>query len=258
MSDFTIQLRDLCENGWEFPTDWPIYDEGHREVLVKKIVGHYWYDEIGAETVEQFTFFLGQRLREVMPFFNQRYETAALEFDPLNTIDLRSESKTTGTDDDKSNGKTHQDYTSKTSGEETQDSSTDGSTTTQARSVGSEYPQTRLAGNEDYATTGTDSASESETKGSSKSKGTSSSGTTQNSDGTSETVSHSDMLRDMASRTHGRQGNAMDLISKWRELIINVDMEIVESLSDLFMMVWNSNDEYASTGGSYGTYPLFV
>ena len=97
--EYTETLGNLIAFGYD--TDdklhlsgeyYPIYDENHRTELNKKIIRHYALREIGQETAQQFIFYLGMTMAEIMPYFNERYRTLALKYDPLNTMEMVSES----------------------------------------------------------------------------------------------------------------------------------------------------------------------
>lgn len=45
---------------------------------------HYWMREIGAETAGLFKLYLNRTMDEIMPYYNQLYKSAQLDFDPLN------------------------------------------------------------------------------------------------------------------------------------------------------------------------------
>lgn len=108
MAKYTTQVRSICEYyaGYSesgnystidatitaaipniFTDAWPIYNESHRVELETKILKHYYFMEIGFETVAQWKFYLNTTLGEIMPYYNQLYASTEFEFDPLNTID---------------------------------------------------------------------------------------------------------------------------------------------------------------------------
>lgn len=97
--EYTETLGNLIAFGYDTDAElhlsadyYPIYDESHRAELNKKIVRHYALREIGQETAQQFVFYLGMTMAEIMPYFNERYRTLALRYDPLNTMEMVSES----------------------------------------------------------------------------------------------------------------------------------------------------------------------
>lgn len=85
MSSYTVELRQLIQNGYDIGLkDYPIFDESYRETLNNKIITHYWMREIGAETAGLFKLYLNRTMSEIMPYYNQLYKSAQLDFDPLN------------------------------------------------------------------------------------------------------------------------------------------------------------------------------
>ena len=51
MSTYTTQLRYIVESGYDLGLkNYPIFDEGYREVLNNKIIEHYYFREIGLDS----------------------------------------------------------------------------------------------------------------------------------------------------------------------------------------------------------------
>lgn len=81
-----MELRDLIVNGYPLNLDsYPIFDEQYRAVLNDKIIRHFYFREIGLETPEKFAFFLNRKMNEIMPYYNQVYESELISYDPLFT-----------------------------------------------------------------------------------------------------------------------------------------------------------------------------
>lgn len=75
-----------------FNFTYPIFDVDYRPQLERKILLHYLFDEIGAETFDRFKIFLMSKMNEIMPYYNQLY-TAVIPndvniFDNVNTIQI--------------------------------------------------------------------------------------------------------------------------------------------------------------------------
>lgn len=86
MARYTIELGKLIESGYPLSFgNYPIFDEEYRSILEQKVIDHYYFNEIGAETADRFSFYLRRKMREIMPYYNQLYATTLLEFDPLVT-----------------------------------------------------------------------------------------------------------------------------------------------------------------------------
>lgn len=91
MSSFTVQLRWLIENNFDFQlTEYPIFDETYRNILNQKILNHYKFREIGFETPALFRHYLKTTLNEIMPYYNQLYKSQLLQFNPLYDVDYQN------------------------------------------------------------------------------------------------------------------------------------------------------------------------
>jgi len=75
MSRYTITIRNLQLNNFDFGMkDYLIFDESYRIVLNEKILNHYKFREIGFETAEIFKHYLNTTLKEIMPKYNAIYK----------------------------------------------------------------------------------------------------------------------------------------------------------------------------------------
>jgi hypothetical protein len=203
------------------PTDYPIFDENYRVVLNQRITDHYALYEIGHETPSMFKFALNRRLREVMNYYNQLYLSEKIVFDPLSTMDY--------TDDATSNNAVNSTQNS------TNHNTTD--TSSRARVVNSDLPQVHLSPDEDYASSGADTASD----------------TTGTGDGTSSTTGTDTANGTVNHAVQGRQGPAATLLMNYRASLLNIDIMVIKDCADLFMGVWNTNDEYSTHGRMSGS-----
>lgn len=244
--DYTMTLAQVISMGYDTDEklgldDYPIFDESHRAELNEKIIRHYLTYDIGAETVQLFVHYLHMTMLENMPYFNERYKSAALEYDPLSSMDMTTDSET-GTES-QSSGKASsvQDSTSSS------DSSSRNESHTTSKSYDSDVPATGVIGDfSRYAS----HANESEADSTGSSTGTQSS--TAHSDTTSATEYQSDVSRGTGkSHSSGRSQSGASLVRDYRAAIINVDMEVVQSLAPCFMLLWGSYDTMLGNGG-YG------
>ena len=104
---YTTRVATLVDDGVTFQlNDYPIFAEEYRRFLNNKIIEHYMFYEIGYETVSLFNFALGRKMREIMPYYNQRYKSCMIEFEALSTQDATSTLDTTthGTSSDTAHG----------------------------------------------------------------------------------------------------------------------------------------------------------
>ena len=99
MAFVTPQLRRVLDMGYDLGLKhYPIFSESHRQELNQKIVNHFRYREIGYETIHQFIFALNRKMFEIMPFYNQLYESEELEISALTNYSYDEISKKTGND----------------------------------------------------------------------------------------------------------------------------------------------------------------
>ena len=112
MSKYTTEVRYICEHlagyddskgcddvdlviskSWNklFTTNCKFFDNDYRQILCSKILKHYYLREISSETVGIWKLWLNTKLEEIMPYYNQLYESALLEFNPFNDVDYTKE-----------------------------------------------------------------------------------------------------------------------------------------------------------------------
>lgn len=226
MSKYTTELRFICESitGYDKSQglhktdeiitaasplifeDYPLFTEAHRLNLNKKIISHYYFREIGFETYALWKFKLNAKMKEIMPYYNQLYQSAALEFNPFNDVDY---TRTL-------HGET---------GEQYEDSGTRNDT---GHSEGiakySDTPQGGLTGlrNDSYLTNAT---------------------MTENDDTNAQTHSTEgtkDGTRDDLEHVNGKMGTTpySEMLQTYRDTFLNIDMMIIEELEPLFMQLW--------------------
>ena len=108
MSKYTTEVRFICEQyaGRSESADYtdidsvveaaipnifdydniPVYVPEHKPLLFKKILLHYYQREIGFETVGLWKLYLNNKMKEIMPYYNQLYASELLEYDPLQNV----------------------------------------------------------------------------------------------------------------------------------------------------------------------------
>lgn len=219
---YTMRLGELIANEWDIGLrDYPIFQEEYREELNKLIIEQYYFREIGQETPEMFKRLLNRKMRLEMPYFNQMYLTQLRDYDPMSTMDMRTDS----TNDTESTSKRAEESNAKSV------SDTSAEAASRARNVTSDTPVTQLSGAEDYATGLADALSSQTSKSAVKGE----------TDGSTSAEDSSQSLAKALSRTYGYSANPNELLQSWRDTITNVDALVIEMLNPLFMGVFRSD-----------------
>lgn len=299
MSKYTTEVRFICETladlkeseGYDsinlileksapkiFSFDYPIFDESYRLSLEKKILKHFYTREIGFETVGLWKLKLDDRMNMIMPYYNQLYKSALIEFNPMYDIDLTTDHtlKHSGDENGKidSSGTNHtkynETYDKTREGSEEGDSSgnsqTNGTTNTTGNSTSktveaySDTPQGSLQNieNNTYLTNGkitnntgsttnkeTTNVNEETTANEKRNNEENENGSRDyNIDGrnsNSETNSKIiNSLDDYIQHVKGKNGGRSysKMLMEFRETFMNIDAMVVDELKDLFFKLW--------------------
>lgn len=291
MSKYTTELRYICEeaagvNNHEemsenpgysdtasiieaarvklFDFSYPIFDVSYKATLETKIIKHYYFREIGAESYGQFKMWLDRRMNEIMPYYNQLYQSELLKFNPfynseraverntVNTHDVSSESVSDGVsfNESKSHGVSNTDMTDKTeynSDVTVNDGHNDWS-------AFSDTPQGGLTGIADnqYLTNAThnwaDEGSNQKTEHRGDDTSTTKGDVTTDANGvgktqTSSTSGNNEVYTGNGKYLEyvlGKEGTETysEMLEKYRKTFLNIDMMVIDRLSDLFFNLW--------------------
>jgi hypothetical protein len=253
-----------------FNFTFPIFDENYRLPLEKKILLHYYTREISEETVGLWKLRLNQRLNDIMPKYNQLYKSELYEFNPMYDVDLTTKSTrntdgtTEGSDSRETEETTEQSGNTNTSqkseGSDTSNASTTNADNTTANSTNydlySDTPQgaitnldsetylTNARKKTDASTNVSNGTSTSSTQSTSADSTESTTGTSTEStrnvtdSGKSKTTAKNteEYIQTVAGKTGGTSYSAR--LKEFRETFLNIDLEIINELSDLFFGLW--------------------
>lgn len=287
MSKYTTEVRFICEsksgidnsvgcddvdevlsNSWDkiFTTKAEIFDENYRSVICKKILKHYYLREICSETVGVWKLWLNTRLEEILPYYNQLYKSALLEFNPLYDVNITRTHNRTIDENKTENGTTTETSTDKNTSSGARDNTTSGSNTnsstgsttdsdsSSSKDLYSDTPQGAVTGVEnetyltnarkitntdngtsessnsgstEYSDTGTVKYSDTNEKTNTKNGNNSNTGTINNTEEYLETVS-------------GKQGSSSysNMIKEYRDTFLNIDKMFIAEFDDLFFGLW--------------------
>lgn len=233
MSRYTIELRYLIEGNYDLGLkDYPIFDESYREQLNNKIIQHYYFREIGFETEALFKNRLNQKMNEIMPYYNQMYESSKLKIDPLSTIDLEEvfsrKSKSTG------------EGTSSTSGTGNNTSNFNSTDTTDYGKISkfSDIAQAQTTPNEILNDKYLTSATVDDGQDKNTNTGTNTSQTESTTSGTSTDERNLDEDTTLTRKGNNGTASESELLNMYRETFLNIDMTIIDDLDELFLGIW--------------------
>lgn len=226
MSNYTIELRFLetppVYNVFDFDYEYymkglvsdEVYEQKKKE-FENKFIDFYYFDEIGYETPDMFK----QRLKSYLDMgfkkWQERYKTEIeVERQNINFLlnkDLIEERITEG---------------NATGNSSTTSSSTSNSNnTSNGKNTVNDTPDTRFTTTENFAT----SITTDETTSNSSNTGT---GET-----TSTSIQNSNVNERFTSKGNIGVTSSAELLEKWREVIIDIDNEIIEEADKFFMQV---------------------
>lgn len=310
MSKYTTEVRYICEvnagltestggNDVEqviansrakiFDFNYPIYDESYRSILETKILKHFYTREIGLETVGLWKLKLNTKMNEIMPYYNQLYKSALLEFNPLWTDDYQTlhNRKIDGINENNQFSTSSENSSEHNLGTITNDetainSTKDNETLNQSKNTDnissgetiadntsrdrySDTPQGALtdleadkyltnarkitednSSKEDRVDLNEERLQGNNEKTSDSSNVKSSNNnidTTKSNDGTTDNssmgVNTFNNVEDYLEYVQGRRGkDASELILKYRKTFLNIDMQVIDDLEELFLHLW--------------------
>lgn len=221
MAKITMELRHLLEimsnEGLElFDFDYPIADLTWKETF-EELFKDYFYEYEIAGTPDYFKHKLKVKLKLLIPYYNELYNSKLFEINPLLTKKITETLDENRTQDitDSTTDKTTSNNTSNTTVE-----NTDEGTRT-------DYPEHTII-TEDLP--------------SGKTKETSNGSTTGSTDGTVDYISDKTNTQnntiDYTKVIEGFEGNQNELLRSYRENIININQMLINDLKTLFILVY--------------------
>lgn len=130
MAKYTIELKDVVANHNIFDFKYPFYDESKRLEFEEKFIRHFYFREIGCDTVDRFKMYLHDKMLTVFPYYNKLLETSLIEYEITDNYKL-TETYTRTVED-----KQKQSTVSSSVGRLTDEQETHGRTTTEVETEG--------------------------------------------------------------------------------------------------------------------------
>lgn len=228
---------------------YPIWDTAYRNLLNDKIIDHYYFNEIGSETVALFAWEVRRKMNEVMPWYVKMWEAQELITDPLTDYGRKHhEERNLGREDvGKADSQWGETGSSTTDVSETGKLDRKTTDSTHDRNVFQDTPMSMLGDGEpsavsnlEYATTvtyddytsngtlGDSTVRDSLTDASSRRDGT-------RNDATNDKRNEKE-LTDW--ETVGYNSSQAELLDKYRKYYMNIDLLIIDELKTFFMGLW--------------------
>ena len=224
----TEELRDLVAAGvniWDF--EYPSYYKGDaKAAFEQKVLDHFWTRQIGQETVGRFLHYFRRTVREIMPYYIQRYESVDLmndpEIRPLDNYNMIEEYE----QETSETGEASNESTGSSSGTGTEKKTRAESITPDGELNWALNPTNPATISLDYASNVQQEINDNNASETSESSGSTSS---------SNQGSSSHKLT--------RRGNIgvttyAQLLEGYRQTFVNIDMEIIEELDICFLGVY--------------------
>ena len=241
----TITIYALMKNNFDFQLDeYPIFNEDYRPVLNYLILEHYKWHEIAYENPAKWRDRLKYRMYNIMTsYYNELFEKRMLEFNPFDNVNMTEEftrevkSSSDMSSSDSSNSSSNSNNSSRNESE--------GSNTVNNKGYNYNFPDTILTNSDldsnGFATNGNKLTSLNNTSGLDVNNSSSSSASEDTRTSSGNTTSND--IETYTRRTYGSSAGLafskamLDLKEFYDNY--NLNNEIIECLSDLFLGVWD-------------------
>ena len=207
MSKYTLELRYIYEdenfNLFDFPYN--LYDNDLKPLFEEKFFNHFMFYEIGFDTIGMFKQRLMSKLNDIFPYYKQLYETeiACKDIDFMLNKDLKESYV--------------RELTSNSNSSQESNATSNGLST-----AGQLTPS--LISNSEKIDKFMDTAQ----------KDVSSSNATSN----GESTGNSKEEYTLTSQGNIGITSSAELLDKWRQVLLNIDLMIFEDCNDLFMQIF--------------------
>lgn len=202
---------------------YPIWNPDYYTELNYKILSYYYTREIAWETSALWKLKINQKLEHIMPYYIELWKTTQNDIDYLNDTYYTESSQETedyGSNRDITN---HQDNTSKII--------TDLNNSANRNSIFSDFPQTPIS-TYDYATNQTKDEESNIQHDEQNSQGSLNSGGVDRLNSNRNKNYNKSVRGNIGSKTQSQ------LIREYREILLNLDMQIIKELEPQFMALW--------------------
>lgn len=216
MSKYTLELRHIYndKNYNLFDFQYNLYDNDLKIYFQEKFFQHFMFHEIGFETIGKFKQRLQSKLNDIFPYYKQLYETEirCKNIDFMLNKDLKETfiREVEGSGVNTSNTSNNSNVNNNSASENFQ----------------SDTPQGRIDNIEKYMSSAD------------KSKNNSVSEVTDNGQAMSESNTKQTEKTELISQGNIGVTSSAELLQKWRDVLINIDLLIFDECEELFMQIY--------------------
>lgn len=259
-STYTISIMELIQNNFDFGLDkYAIFDEEYRPILNNAILQYYMFREIGFANPSVFRYKLNERIDRIMRNkYNELYKAKQIEFNPLYNVDMTETFEhTIDNIKDIKNENVNSitaDTLNKIKNNEDNNSSiiTESESSAENLSLTSQYPSEEMTEDDLTDNLYVDNANKGKGSDSSKEENTQTSKTIVDSTSTTENTENStsksngnENSKTVEKYTRTNMGSSAGLpfskaMIQLKQYIeqYNLDQQVIDELSDLFMSCW--------------------
>lgn len=219
MSKYSLEIRQIVKKINLFDFNYRFYEDSFKKEFEDRFIEHFYFNEIGFETVGRFKHMLMSKLNDIYPYYKQLYEIE-LKSKNINYL-MNKDLKETVIKEVTGSLKSSEKGSSNSNGTSSNNS------TSNSLDKGSDTPQGRVENLDDYLTTATVSENTSLTNDSSTSNTSTQGETIQDNEGRETTT--------LISQGNIGVVSSAKLLEEYRKTIININMMIFNDLECLFM-----------------------
>lgn len=151
MAKYSIELKDIVETHNIFDFSYPFYDENKRAKFEEDFIRHFYFREIGTDTIDSFIHYLQDKMLTVFPYYNKLFEASTIEYSILDNYKVQETHTLTRDSDGKASGYSYS--VGSFQGQHDSNSQTD--TTAETTETGKDTENTVSTGTETENTTNT-------------------------------------------------------------------------------------------------------
>ena len=238
MANYTMTIAEMVNNSLTpvFPSDYPFYcdDNQHKKEFEETFILHYLTNEIGFETPYLFNQKLLGKLKLIMPYYEQLYQTEWHKVRSVEQMMTSKNLKETSTHEQSIKGKSMVDNQSNSSINQSSEGTTSGTSNDLTKQSSLSDGVSSVSLEQGYLT-GT-----AQSNGDNHQTSTTAGNQSQSSADKSNANNEQTLTETTTFQSTGDIGiqTPAYAITEWRKIILNINQMIIEDCRDLFMKIY--------------------